>query len=405
MKKSVLFLAMIAAAMASCSKDEISELNIGEPISFRPSVETRALLLENMTQFTVGAAFFGADNQLLMRDVTFTKEDGASAYTSPAAPYWPADGSDVTFYTYAGASFGNESYSCSGTLSFTPTEHKLYNFDQPSGTNTFHYDFIYATATANKDTGASGVALNFKHPLAQIEVQAMKNGHPEYYFKVRGIRICNVGRVATFDFDTETWSDCTKPQSTYEHVYNVTDQQAAMVPFILGTTYRSIMDRFTIETPGQMGDNGQGNMYLIPQTPTPWDPAADKTNVNQGAYIAIYAQISTGYTDTFPGSPFAVPEGSRLFPSLGVEDHYGWIAVPFPADTKWEPGMKYIYKIDFSSGFGYVDPGKTDPADPAVDPFAPGDLIMDECATVTVKAETVSGWSESNPGTGEELPM
>jgi hypothetical protein len=82
------------------------------------------------------------------------------------------------------------------------------------------------------------------------------------------------------------------------------------------------------------------NAMLIPQQLIPWDPIADKTNDAKGAYLSVYAQITT-------------KSGSRIYPKSAGMD-YGWMAVPI--DTKWEAGYKYVYTLDFTNGAGKSDP-------------------------------------------------
>lgn len=394
MKKSVLILAMIATTMVSCSKDEITEFKSGERISFRSDEMTRGTVPFNYSSFILGGAFYGADNKMLMKDVTFTQVDGTNSYTSTNAAYWPADGSEVSFYAYAPEfmkSFnGSEPTVTVGTasFSFTSSEKKLKGFDQPTYALN-HVDFVTATATGSKESSANGVALTFKHQLAKIEIQAKQPTRSNYYFHVIGVRFCHVGCQADFDFTANDgigrWSDCQNTR-TYETTFPNMPRQYRI---ILSSAYKSIMDsRYD-----NSGDTnfGQGDWMLIPQQlNNVWDPNTDKTNSKGGAYIAIYAQISTSndYYDS----------GSHLFPSPDVAN-YEWIAIPIPA-VEWQAGMKYTYQIDFSNGFGYVDPEKTVTE---TDPFKPGELILGLCPKITVRSEAL-GWETPDNPANEETP-
>lgn len=394
MKKSVLFLAMIATAMVSCSKDETTELNSGERISFRSDVVTRGTVPFNYGSFILGGAYYGSDNKMLMKNVTFTQVGETNSYTSDAAAYWPADGSEVTFYAYAPEymKLGGELTVTQGlgSFSFTSSEKKLKGFDQPTHALN-HSDFVTATATGSKESSASGVALTFKHQLAKIEVQAKypSNG---YFMKILGVRFCNVGSQADFDFtaesDADAWSECSNTR-TYETVFTEINISKPYQPFVLDNTYRSVMN-FMYWT-SSMNEKGYGDWYLIPQQlENVWVPADDKLNSKGGAYIGIYAQIATdsGYNN-----------GSRLFPAPNLEprEMYEWLAIPVPA-IDWKAGMQYTYQIDFSNGFGYVDPGKNAAEN---DPFKPGDSILGQCPTIVVKS-AVQDWdtpvNEETPG-------
>lgn len=395
MKKSVLFLAVIAAAMASCSKDEVSELNVGEAISFRSSVGTRlasSWTTQNIGGFTVGAAFFGADNQLLMQNVGFSKASGDAPYfTSQNPVYWPAENVDVTFYAYAqthtvDAENDPENLPV-GTWSFTSTERKLKDFSQPAKLGN-HADLITAKVTTNQSESPNGVSLSFKHQLARVMIQA-KKATSGYQIEVRGVRFCNIKTNATFDFDTEAWTD---PQAKQDYQMLYTDHYRDEIldafPLVLSDSYVSLM--FYSASPTAESD-GQGNLFSIPQSLTSWD-VTDKQNTNEGAYMALYAQIRT-------------TAGSRFFPSTGVADEFAWIAIPLPENTVWDAGKLYTYKIDFSNGFGYVDPEKGEPGDTNADPFLPGEPILGQGTQVKVSVTDIDGWTDSNPGTGEAMPM
>lgn len=98
------------------------------------------------------------------------------------------------------------------------------------------------------------------------------------------------------------------------------------------------------------------NAMLIPQQLIAWTPDTDKTNTNKGAYLAVKVNITT-------------KDGARVYPSVG---EYDWVAVA--VNTKWEPGQKYVYTLDFSNGAGKVDPEKPMPG--PTDPFKPGEDVL-----------------------------
>lgn len=75
MKKNLLFAALAASVMVSCSNDDIVDVNHGEGIAFRASMDraltrANATTLQNMTEFNVTAI---GNNANYFTDMTVTK--------------------------------------------------------------------------------------------------------------------------------------------------------------------------------------------------------------------------------------------------------------------------------------------------------------------------------------------
>lgn len=296
MKKNLFFFAAAAIALASCSNDDVVEVNNGTGIGFRASVGSRAseMTIAGLGDFKVTAVYNSA---IYFQDVTFTgSSDGT--YTSYPEYYWPADGT-VSFYAYSPSSL-------TMTLNGAKDALTLTDF-APAAKMSQQIDFITATATGSKASNeTSDVELEFKHNLAQIEVQAV-NTNTAYTFKVRGVRIGNVASTGTFN--GSSWTTGTE-KTNYGQVYNdavTLDHQAT-----------SIMS------------NSFGNAMLIPQEFTAWD----KESNTSGAYIAILVNITTSTTQIYPNT----------------EGEYAWVALPISGT--WYAGYKYVYTLDFSEGAG-----------------------------------------------------
>lgn len=314
MKKQLFLVVVAALAMASCSKDESTGINNGNAIDFRAAMQTRAseTTTANITNFFVTA--LDKNNANYFSDAEFTK-DGAF-FTSTPAYYWPSDGSNLSFFAYSpsAADLG-------ATVTINSTTKTLADFE-PATTIADQKDFITATATGSKTDEAAGVALTFGHRLSQIEIKA-KNTNDGYVYKVQGVRIGQPVSKATFDFGTTSWQ-LGSVKTNYEATYAGSEKT-------LTGTAASIM---AVE---------DDNAMLIPQQLIAWTPDTDKTNTNKGAYLAVKVNITT-------------KDGARVYPSVG---EYDWVAVA--VNTKWEPGQKYVYTLDFSNGAGKVDPEKPMP--------------------------------------------
>ena len=183
-----------------------------------------------------------------------------------------------------------------------------------------------ASASGSKADETSGVALTFDHQLSQIEVKA-RNANEGYVYQIKGVRFAQPVAKADFDFATSEWTLST--DAADKAVYDVTYNNVVT----LNTFAQNIMK--------SEGDNAM----LIPQQLVAWDAENDQTNANKGAYLSVYAKVTTA-------------DGAKVYPKAdGME--YAWLAVP--VDTKWEAGYKYVYTLDFTSGAGYPDPLGGDP--------------------------------------------
>lgn len=159
---------------------------------------------------------------------------------------------------------------------------------------------------------------------------------------------------ATFDFGTTSWQ-LGSVKTNYEATYAGSEKT-------LTGTAASIM---AVE---------DDNAMLIPQQLIAWTPDTDKTNTNKGAYLAVKVNITT-------------KDGARVYPSVG---EYDWVAVA--VNTKWEPGQKYVYTLDFSNGAGKVDPEKPMPG--PTDPFKPGEDVLGSAIKFTVTVTPCTPASE-----------
>ena len=313
MKKLVFLLGLAAISLASCTKDIVKEANKGRAIDFRVAAPTRGseTTSANLTTFYVTAIDDQGANYF--SNTAFTKIE--EYFSSSPSYFWPGDGSTLDFYAYApsATTLGAE-------VNINNSSKTLTDFS-PAAEITDQKDFVTAQASGNKDDQTNGVALLFKHQLAQIEVKA-RNANEGYIYKVKGVRIAQPVANADFDFETESWnlsvnnSDKAVYQTTYSHTIT------------LNTFAQNIME--------EEGNNAM----LIPQQLVAWDPENDPTNSQKGAYLSVYAQITTS-------------AGAKVYPNIEGQD-YAWLAVPI--DTEWEAGNKYVYTLDFTYGAGYSDP-------------------------------------------------
>lgn len=346
MNKKYILMGLAVWAFVSCSHDEIKDVYRENTIDFRVAIDTRAeeTTNENIESFSVTA--LDEDGKSYFSNIEFSDdaETVERIFTSEESYYWPISG-NLYFYAYSPSDL-------SGSLVIDGTAKTLTGFT-PSAAIGDQVDFITAKAVGNKAQNAEGVALEFNHQLSQIAIVA-KNGNQGYVYNVKGVRIGQVASSGTFDFDGESWSDL-GAKTDYETTYDT--------PILLDSDAEDIM-------------GPEGNAMLIPHEFTGWDVENDKPNTGAGTYIAVYVNIETS-------------QGVPVFPDTDGE--YAWVAVSI--ENTWDPGYKYTYILDFTTGAGFIDPE---------DPDNPGEIVLGEPIKFSMESYVIS-WS--NSGGFIDLPM
>lgn len=355
MKKHLVLGALAVLSLAACTKSEVVELNKGNEISLT------AVTGKNLTKaadgycnsampadFDVWAA---TDDKKYFEAQTYTRDGSTNTYKSTNARYWPT--TDVDF-------FAAKNYGGSATLTATdPDSLAVADYTVPT-TVADQKDFIYAVKKGAKKADGAAV-LNFRHALSQIEFQA-KNSNSGIYVEVTGVAVKQVYSKGDFSVKVATTNNFVEHTLGAADVDNRSGRctwagqgdkadyaiSFAAVPLESTATSLSVTDPVDQE----YNDN---TMYLIPQavpdlwavptpptTPTPV-PATGK------AYFEITAKI-------WNVADAAVDKDKD------VVLHDGKIAVPIPASTTWQDGLRYVYTFNFTTyGTGGVDPGTGDP--------------------------------------------
>ena len=319
-------------AMTSCMRDEVVGENKGHVIGFRTAVDTRGMEATRYTldAFYVTALENGTDTPYFA-DVPFVHTN-SNTYMSNTEYYWPGNDRRLMFYAYApGAEALN-----GATVTITHAKKSVEGFTVKSNISD-QRDLIYAHNEGDQSLGLEeqvDVPLRFEHKLSKINITARTDS--DYEYNCKGVRIAGVynkGDMA--DLAGDEWTianDAVK--SDFEKVHDE--------PFVV-SKYNSkwIMG----ELRDYDGDDVEDYAFMIPQTVTAWDPANDPQNASEGAYIAVYLQITTA-------------DGAVVFPSSALDtdgDGYEWAAIPIPA-VEWKSGYSYTYQLDFTRGAGYIAP-------------------------------------------------
>lgn len=355
MKKHLVLGALAVLALAACTKSEVVELNKGNEISLT------AVTGKNLTKaqdgfcnsampadFDVWAATAG---KKYFEAQTYKKDGTSNTYKSETARYWPT--TDVDF-------FAAKNYGGSATLTATdPTSLAVANYTVTT-TVANQKDFIYAvTKGASKDDGPA--ALNFRHALSQIEFQA-KNSNSGIYVEVTGVTVKQVYSKGNFSVDVATTNnfvdhtlgaadtDNRSGRCTWAGQDAKADYAISFDAVALGSEATSL----SVTDPDGKEYNAN-TMYLIPQTvPDLWAvPTPPTTPTPVPATGKAYFEITAKIWNV---------AGAAVDKGKDVVLHEGPIAVPIPASTTWEDGLRYVYTFNFTTtGTGGVDPGTGDP--------------------------------------------
>lgn len=374
MKKILLLTAGMLLIVASCTKNEVVEVNQdGNEIQFSV-VANNATKATNIycnnnkpSEFTV---FAESDGKTYIDGDKITSTDGNTWVNESGTRFWPNE-SAVDFYAVVN---GNINWNPAAETSPASIVDYTVSTDV-----TKQNDLLYAVKMKQK-RGATAeatkaVSLNFRHALSQIVFQA-KNTNPNLYVEVSGVSIVNVGNTNTFAFpnaNTDNNMVDTDHDGSFDYTINYEDGSWGKWNALTSGSTVYPVDFETVKVEGTntvvdltanvMGDNtvkdefNKNALLLLPQTSTPWDPETTPApgfvgNAENGSYFLVNCAIYNVAGDKF------VPEDTPLWGTTDVHEQ-----AAIPVAINWEQGKKYIYTFIFGEGGGY-DPDDPDPEDP-----------------------------------------
>ena len=233
---------------------------------------------------------------------------------------------------------------------------KYTQFNGTGATNTKDHPMhdICAAFYEGKE-GDGDVALNFKHLLSKVEIQAKNDKHNNgRTVQVLGARIKGLYKYGTWVYNVaDTPSDTQNKvcEGTWHHTHTSETNFGTgdawirwhenAVSTTLDATYKSVLpqaESFML-FPTVESDQGTGTT------------AYDKTAAPNGTYLSVICRVTM--TDADNNTKYIV----------GSADKYGLAMIP--VSFKLEQGKKYIFKLDFTNGSGQVDP--TTPIDPDIE--------------------------------------
>lgn len=205
-------------------------------------------------------------------------------------------------------------------------------------------DLSLAYNTGNKaDNDESGVLLNFRHALAQIQM-VVNNGStlPNNNVIVKAVKVGNAIKggtlrmpsyptsadVAESNLLTNLWEDNVKTATGDKNV----------------NTYSIVHETPIVITNGEsktvMGNGG--NWMLVPQVnASAWD--VNEGGAGDNMYMALLVKLMQGSVTVYP---------SDTTPAADKEGDYAWTAVPIPAGADLAAGKKYTFTLTFKINTG-----------------------------------------------------
>lgn len=328
-------LALLAAVATSCTDNQPKAPATGGKIAFRSFADN-----------SLRAAEWGLDQVKASGFTVYAFGPGATAYIpgklvkpETSGSLWATEGAEYPWPGYALDFYGYTNLGSYGTASLTKNS-KTIELTTPSAVKD-QTDVLVAVTSGStaEQHQASGVPMNFKHLLSQIEVKA-KNSNETYKVKVAGVKIGRINSKSTFTF----------PETTTATSADLTGLSTPTTPLTFGAGSKQALELTGDAQSIMNADNG--NFMLLPQTLTAWDQKGHYNNGqgngtdNNGVYLSVLVNITTA-------------AGAELYPVHAGQ--YAFAATPFTVEGGFKAGNKYIITLDFSDGVGYQDPDKSNP--------------------------------------------
>lgn len=384
MKKFLFGTAGLLLIAASCSKNEVVEVNQdGNEIQFsvvaNNATKAADIYCNNNkpSEFTV---FAESDGKTYIDGDKITSTDGNNWVNESGTRFWPNE-STVDFYAVVN---GNINWNPAAETS--PASIVDYTVSTEVAKQN---DLLYAVKMGQKrgETAekTKAVTLNFRHALSQIVFQA-KNTNENLYVEISGVEIVNVAGQNTFTFPTKDTDNETLVDDNHDGTFDSNDYSTAnwgvwneLAPesgaagdIVYPVTFT------TVAVPGKNTDapivnltnNVEGEeefntnaLLLLPQNSNAWKPEEVSApglagNASNGSYFLVNCAIWN-----VAGNEIDKETDVQLW---GTEEGECRKAA-IPVTINWEQGKKYIYTFIFGEGGGY-DPDPDPDPDPNPDP-------------------------------------
>lgn len=400
MKKELIPFAVMALAMASCSSDDVVDVNpdpSGDALSFSIAVgHSRATetTITNLGDFAVVARGMHPDGVLydnfLIGSGTggevATRDGVSTTWNLNRKVYWPSSFDQVMFFAYTtlksketgtplygGSSFGfdNKNPFING---YAPKKADLTAKSDVETTvwadGKEQKDLLVAYTQQARSTSPTSVGLNFKHALTQISItagQKDKLDSDHRVVKIKGAWIVNAAESGkllgnlNYNVGDKTSNDQLSWTGTGKTAYGSFYNQ------ILSLEKDGTTDLLRPEGTKEDGSPILGSLMLVPEDLTAWG----KTQDDKGAYILLLCRVELKHAGaTHEGDADMTDiytDGTnhyhQLFPvNLTAYNpaEYGFVCVPLSSTWNTDGiGKHYTYNLDIcgeTTGAGLYPP-------------------------------------------------
>lgn len=404
---------MMSLMLVSCSKDEMVASNPGDEIVFNTRV-TRATETTTSTLKEIRVYADAKDySQMFIDGDVAKKEEGNEYFKFAKNYYWPNDVETIRFWSYGPADIFPED-KMKDHVQINAQTQQFLGCTPKSGVNNpgkEHKDLVvaYTSASRHDDSNVSGsnVKLAFHHAFTQVVVKARNGsvaaGDDSRTVKIKGAWIVNVRPTGNLVFKENATSD--------NHMSWVATGDKTFYGLSYADKEEATLSHEYVSLIGAENDNS--SLMLVPQELEKWDLKTDKANSKNGAYILLLCRIevkhagalhpeTSGDTNDDPVTSEGEYHYHQLFPVSETynENAYGYTCVPI--DTKWLPGKKYVYNLEFcgaESGAGIYPPtlpGEFPSGDNIItdrpDDKETGDTVLDDPISFKV---TLEEWTDA----------
>lgn len=367
MKKSIIFLALGALALSSCTQDDQPRVTTGasEGITFRARIPVASrgedITTANLENFTVYA--YDTEGTAYFEDVMFNKDDESGFFNSNDPYFWPTDNSYLSFIAFSpdkrkynsvpqvtAAGFHVENFTYMEPEYDEATSTVIYgcNIDDT-------YDFVIARGTGNKlENETNGVNLTFEHAVSKVSIAATTSDK-NYTYKVAGVKLASLPNIFIYDYKADN-------EGNWTHSWEFFALETS--PTSYGNYLWNYDAPITLtEEPAEDEDFANSKMLdksfmIIPYEATSWDRVNDpqnntfKTGEIHGGYISVLMRITDNRNNKVV---WPYNEGVEPITEEIDGEEYAWVAFPMP-EMLFEAGYQYIFTIDFTNGAGYIPP-------------------------------------------------
>ncbi len=365
MKKTMFMVALAAMSLASCSNDEVVEVQM-DAINFNAVADnaSRATTTNNISNFEVwGIVHQGTDHIMYFSDLELSRSTTGSQWVNENSGYfWPAGKMDFYAISPVDGAGATPNVTASAYASNTNTIAFQTPADQAS-----QYDLLYALTT-DEEKQVEDVPLNFRHALSQITYKikvAVAEGKQKLKVTVRDITVNNIANESTLSFPKAATDATGNGYGEWATATGAVDYNVSITGGVVCDATEATADvTANYSDKADAASDEVAPLYLIPQGVTKADLTSGVASAT-GSYFTLDCKIE-----------------------VLADDGTSWITLHdgnanVAAEIDWLQGYKYVYTFVFGGDNGG---GKDDEGDDTIVPIK-FSVTVDDFQTGTVSPD------------------